>query len=97
MHNCVRIIVAEVNWIGLDGHFVNDEMKVTIAGHASLMLLGFKNDFMDDVRTIQVCRQEFDDNREFDPIYATETKAGRAHADGTTIFRGIMFKRELLR
>ncbi|TWT78655.1 Protein MtfA [Planctomycetes bacterium CA13] len=85
LHNCVKTIVAEVDWIGLDGHFVNEAMKVTIAGHASLMLLGFENDFMDEVRTIQVCRQEFDDNRESDPIYATETKSGRAQPDGTTI------------
>jgi MtfA peptidase len=85
LHNCVKVIVAEVDWQGLDGHIVNDAMKVTIAGHASLMLLGFVNDFMDEVRTIQVCRQEFDDNREFDPIYATETKSGRARPDGTTV------------
>lgn len=85
LHNCVKVIVGEVNWVGLNGHIVNDAMKVTIAGHVSLMLLGFEGDFMDEVRTIQVCRQEFDDNRESDPIYATETKSGRARPDGTTI------------
>ena len=85
LHHCVKVIVAEVDWVGLDGHVVNDAMKVTIAGHASLMLLGLESDFMDEVRTIQVYRQEFDDNRESDPIYATDTKCGRAEHDGTTI------------
>ncbi|MEL6108366.1 MAG: M90 family metallopeptidase, partial [Planctomycetota bacterium] len=85
LHNCVKVIVAEVDWQGLNGHVVNDAMKVTIAGHAGLMLLGLENDFMDEVRTIQVCRQEFDDNLESDAVYATETVSGRARSDGTTI------------
>ena len=85
LHSCVKIIVSEVDWLGLNGHIVNDAMKVTISGHASLMLLGLENDFMDEVRTVQVCRQEFDDNHDSDPVYATETKSGRAQPDGTTI------------
>ena len=51
-------------------------MKVTIAGHISLMLLGRDNDFM--ARTIQLNRQEFDDNRKSDSIYEAETVSGRA-------------------
>ena len=85
LHNCVKVIVAEVDWLGEDGHMVNEGMKVTIAGHASLMLLGLENDFMDEVRTIHLYRREFDNNRESDSIYETETKSGRARPDGTTI------------
>ena len=85
LHDCVKVIVAEVDWLGEDGHEVNEAMKVTIAGHLSLMLLGFEDDFMDEARTIKVCRQEFDDNQESDPTYHTKTSSGRACPDGTTI------------
>ena len=85
LHDCVKVMVTEVDWQSVNGHVVNDSMKITIAGHASLMLLGFEDDFMEEVHTIQVCRQEFDDNREIDPVYATETKSGRAKPDGTTL------------
>ena len=84
LHNCVKVIVAEVNWLGQNGHAINEGMRVTIAGHVGLMLLGLEDDFMDEVRTIKICRQEFDDNQKSDPIYATETKSGRAHPDGAT-------------
>ena len=60
-------------------------MKITVSGHISLMLIGLDDDFMEEARTIKICRQEFDDNRESDPIYHTETKSGRACPDGTTI------------
>lgn len=85
LHDCVKVIVAEVDWQGLDGHTVNEGMRVTIGGHVSLMLLGLENDFMDEVRTIQLYRQEFDDRRESDAIYESETKSGRACSDGRTI------------
>ncbi|MEM7475618.1 MAG: M90 family metallopeptidase [Planctomycetota bacterium] len=85
MHDCIKVLVSEVDWIGHNGLSVNESMKVTIAGHISLTLLGFKEDFMDEARTIKVCRQEFDDNQELDPTYHTDTKSGRASADGTTI------------
>lgn len=85
MHDCVKVIVAEVDWQGLDGHEITEGMKVTIAGHISLMLLGFEGDFMDEVRSIYICRQEFDDRREWEPIYDTETVSGRAQSNGSTI------------
>ena len=79
LHNCVKVLVAETNWQGVDGHNVNEDMKVTISGHASLMLLGFENDFMDEIRKIKVHRQEFDDKQESD------IQTGRACFNGTTI------------
>lgn len=85
LHNCVKVIVAEVEWRGLDGHHVTEGMKVTIAGHIGLMLLGLEGDFMDEVRSICLYRQEFDDRHEWEPVYDTETKAGRAQPNGTTI------------
>ncbi|MCU0714192.1 MAG: M90 family metallopeptidase [Pirellula sp.] len=84
LHNCVKVIVAEVDWRGLDGIEVIDGMKVTIAGHISLMLLGLEDDFMDEARSIYICRREFDDRKEWEPIYDTDTVSGRAHMNGAT-------------
>ncbi len=39
-----RIFVTEKNWEGCNGLTVTDEMKVTIAAHASLMTLGLAGD-----------------------------------------------------
>lgn len=40
LRECVQIIVAEREWVGCRGLDVTDEMRVTIAAHASLLLLG---------------------------------------------------------
>ncbi len=50
----VRILVAEKNWEGCGGLAINDEVKVTIAAAASLLLLGFENEYFDAVQSILV-------------------------------------------
>ncbi len=53
--NLARVIAAEKNWVGCNGLAVTDEMKLTIAGTASLLLLGVDGDYcFDDVRSILV-------------------------------------------
>jgi Mlc titration factor MtfA (ptsG expression regulator) len=51
---CVKIIVAESIFEGCDDLVLHDEIKVTIAGQASLLLLGTSNYFFDTVSTILV-------------------------------------------
>lgn len=85
LHSCVKVIVAEVDWQGVEGDQITDGMKVTIAGHISLMLLGFEDDFMDEARAIYICRQEFDDRKTWELIYDSETVSGRAQSNGSTI------------
>lgn len=55
----VRILVAEKYWEGCGGLAMTDEMKVTIAGQASLMLLGIEHDFFGAVQTILVYPTHF--------------------------------------
>lgn len=51
----VQVFVAEKNWVGGAGFYVTEEMKVTIAGYASLMVLGFDEPYyFDHVRSIIV-------------------------------------------
>ena len=85
LHNCIKVIVAEVDWQGEGGLLVNEAMKVTIAGHVSLTLIGGDNDFMDEIRVIRLHRQEFDDSRESDSIYERETVSGRAPPNTTIL------------
>src|SRR6516162_240597 len=49
-----QILVAEKNWEGCSGLRVTDEMKVTIAAQACLMLLGIEHDYFSRVPSILV-------------------------------------------
>jgi Mlc titration factor MtfA (ptsG expression regulator) len=50
----LRILVAEKNWEGCRGFAMNDEVKVTIAAEASLLLLGLKDQYFDMVQSILI-------------------------------------------
>jgi hypothetical protein len=50
-----RIFVAEKNWVGCGGLEIDDEVRVTIATQACLLLLGFEGDYcFDSVRSVLV-------------------------------------------
>lgn len=50
----VKIMVAEKNWEGLEGLSVTEEMKVTIAGQAAMLLLGVNDFYFDNVESIPI-------------------------------------------
>ncbi|MCA9025675.1 MAG: zinc-dependent peptidase [Planctomycetaceae bacterium] len=50
----VQVFVAEKNWEGCNGLTVTDEMKVTIAAQACLLVLAFKDEYFDNVLSILV-------------------------------------------
>lgn len=50
----LRILIAEKNWEGCDGLTLIDEIKVTVAGQACLLLLGLDHDYYPDVESILV-------------------------------------------
>ena len=61
LNELVQILVAEKHWEACDGLKITNEMKVTIAGQASLMLLGTTGDYaFDGVKTILVFPRAFD-------------------------------------
>lgn len=49
-----RIFLAEKNWEGCGGQKLTDEIRVTISGHACLMLLGWEGEYFDRLKTILV-------------------------------------------
>lgn len=50
----LRILVAEKDWVGCGGLEMTDEIKVTIAAQASLLLLGLKDDYFPNVLSVLV-------------------------------------------
>jgi Mlc titration factor MtfA (ptsG expression regulator) len=56
----VRILIAEKDWVGMDGLNLTDEIQVVIAGHAGLLTLGFGEPYyFDRLYTIIVHPREF--------------------------------------
>jgi MtfA peptidase len=59
LRNNTRVLVAEKNWEGCDGLTLSDEIKVSIAAQASLLLLGREHDYFHRVPTILVYPSTF--------------------------------------
>ncbi len=50
----LQILVAEKNWEGCGGLQLTDEMRVTIAGQASMLILAWEDEYFDRVQSILV-------------------------------------------
>ena len=59
LRDTTRILVAEKEWEGVQGLTLTDEIKVTIAGHAAWLVLGFDEDYYSNVETVIVYPQGF--------------------------------------
>ena len=80
-----QVIVAEKHWEAVDGLTLTEEMQVTIAGQAALMLLGADDFYFDNVSTIVVFPGSFE--RDVQSGYLTEKRhhAGEAWHGGPVI------------
>jgi Mlc titration factor MtfA (ptsG expression regulator) len=54
LRQIIRILVAEKNWEGCQGIEITDEIKVTIAAQASLLVLGLNDVYFEHVLSILV-------------------------------------------
>jgi Mlc titration factor MtfA (ptsG expression regulator) len=59
LRQVVQIIVAEKEWEGCRGLDMTEEITVTIAGLAAVLILGFEDFYFDNVQTILVYPDEF--------------------------------------
>jgi Mlc titration factor MtfA (ptsG expression regulator) len=50
----IRIFIAEKNWEGCKGFSITDEVRVTIAAQAAMLVLGFEDEYFDRVTSILV-------------------------------------------
>lgn len=71
----IKIFVAEKNWEGCEGLQLTEEIKVTVAAQACLMLLGVKEYYFDNVQTILMYPHAF------------EREAGDGLNEGQTHYR----------
>ncbi|MEO8495142.1 MAG: M90 family metallopeptidase [Planctomycetota bacterium] len=83
----LRILVAEKNWEGCGGLAMTDEIKVTIAAQAALLLIGFAGEYFDMVQSILV----------YPDAYVAEDQTitkggvvldGESHREGEAWYRG---------
>jgi Mlc titration factor MtfA (ptsG expression regulator) len=59
LRELVRVFVAEKVWEGCKGVVVTEEMKVTIAAQACLLLLGIEHEYFSNVRSILIFPRHF--------------------------------------
>ena len=59
LRDITRILIAEKQWLGRSGVFVIEEMKVTIAAQAALLLLGADHGYFRQVHEVIVFPTEF--------------------------------------
>jgi Mlc titration factor MtfA (ptsG expression regulator) len=97
LEQLVQIFVAEKRWEGLGGLTLTDEIRVTIAGQACLLLLGFtrdpeRGDMYRNVKTILVYPSTVVPVRVGTPIFAPMQIVhpimpviGEAHAQGPVV------------
>lgn len=79
----IKLIVAEKDWEGCDGLKVTDEMRVTIAAQAGLMLLGVPNFYFDNVNTILIFPKAF--TRQIPDGHGESHRAGEAWQGGPIV------------
>jgi MtfA peptidase len=59
LRECTQIFVAEKNWEGCAGLTVTDEMRVTIAAQACLLVLAFDDQLFDRVLSILIYPRQY--------------------------------------
>jgi Mlc titration factor MtfA (ptsG expression regulator) len=93
LRQLVQVFVAEKDFEGCGGLELSDEIRVTIAGSACLMLLGRDHDLFADVSTILVYpstyvvppRRPFVFERSMRPIADEEARLGEASRGGPVV------------
>ncbi len=78
LRDVLRILVAEKFWEGCDGLRVTDEMRVTVAGHAALLVLGHSVDLYRRVSSILLFPREFES-------VDGDSVLGQAYVEGTVL------------
>ena len=85
LQKLTQIFVAEKHWEGCDGLEVTEEMKVTIAANASLMLLGVDRFYFENVRTVLLYPRAFRRETSDGMLTGSSHRAGEAWQGGPII------------
>jgi Mlc titration factor MtfA (ptsG expression regulator) len=85
VRDALRIFIAEKYWEGCSGLTMSDEIKVTVAANACLLVLGFEHYYFDELKTILVypggylAQDRFTEEGQFDH------RLGEAHHRGPVV------------
>lgn len=89
LEQCVQLFMAEKTFYGCDGFTINDRVRITIAGHACLLLLGRSFSHFDDIRSILVYPDVYKvPNRRQDGLVVhqgNDVRAGEAWSAGRVV------------
>jgi MtfA peptidase len=83
----LRIVAAEKEWEGCGGQEITDEVKVTVAGQACLLVLGLEGNFFDQVTSILVYPRQYLIPQSH-PLGGGVALEGEAAVEGTAHYRG---------
>ena len=93
LHQLVLVFVEEKRWEGAGGLEIDDEIRVTIAGQACLLLLGRDHSLFDDVESIVIYpsamrapeRPQYVFDRTVQPVVSRPDLLGEAHLRGPVL------------
>lgn len=89
LEQCVQLFLAEKTFFGCDGFRINDWVRVTIAGHACLLIMARSYTDFDDVRSILVYPDSYRVEQEEDDgtivSVSEEIRAGEASGYGQVV------------
>ncbi len=85
LHGAVNVFVAEKNWEGCAGLQMTDEVCVTIAGQACLLLLGLEGYYFDGVDSIVVYPGGYLAGDPYEADESPQHRLGEAHHDGPVV------------
>jgi MtfA peptidase len=85
LRDAVKVFVGEKRWEGCAGLTITDEIKVTIAGQACLLLLGFEDYYFDEVQSVLVYPGGYLAVDPYGRIERGEYQAGQAPAGSNVI------------
>ena len=87
LRDLLRILIAEKSWEGCKGLELSDDVRVTIAAEASILLLGLRDAYFDNVQTILVYPEPFR-ALEQRPVVADVALQGESERLGEAHLRG---------
>jgi MtfA peptidase len=89
LRDLLRIFIAEKIWEGCGGLILTDEVRVTIAAQACMLILALGQDYLSEISTILVYPRGFTvPTAEQDGVLVTESEVptlGEAHVQGPVI------------
>jgi len=101
LHGIIQVFAAEKYWSGCGGLVLTDEIVVSIAGQAALLLLHLPHDYFEGTDEILVYPSAFFDPRDREDmhgiVHAGQSLSGQAHVRGPVVLAWNEAERDIAR